>query len=327
MKQILTFIIILFGSAGLMAQVERTVIVEHFTNSRCGICAAKNPAFYNVLDDFPNVLHIAYHPSSPYSNCIFSAHNPSENDDRTNLYGIYGGTPRAVLQGNVVPVQSPLVSADDIESALGGNSDYMITLSQEQVNENMVDTRIVIKRVSGQGGQLRLYAVIAEKEVNYAAPNGEDLHHDVFRKVLVDESINLQNINDSIVFEESYNINSEWVGDELFVTAMVQDNSNKAILQAAASNTLEAGSNSVDEEKILSADGLLYPNPAFDYVQVSTANQIAFIQADFYAVTGNLVKSFNNPERLNISELPKGIYMVMLTDTQQNKYLGRIVKR
>lgn len=310
-----------------MAQVERTVIVEHFTNTRCGICASKNPAFYEVLDEFPDVLHIAYHPSSPYAACIFSAHNPSENDARTNFYGIYGGTPRAVLQGNVVPVQSPLVSAGDLEAVLGGNSDYMITLSQDQVNENMVDTRIVVKRVSGSGEMTRLYAVIAEKEVGYEAPNGENLHHDVFRKVLIDEDIDLQNINDSIVLDRSYDIDNEWLDEELFITAMVQDKESKEILQAAASNTLEAGSSSLSESEILNADGLLYPNPAVNHLQIAVTNHIKFVQADFYAMTGNLVKSFKHPVKMDITELPEGIYMVMLTDAKNKMHLTRIVKR
>jgi hypothetical protein len=83
--------------------VPQTAIVNHFTNSRCGVCANRNPGFYTNLRQQTNTLHIAFHPSSPYSTCVFSIENPSENDDRTNFYGIYGGTPRLVINGNVIP--------------------------------------------------------------------------------------------------------------------------------------------------------------------------------------------------------------------------------
>src|SRR5688572_14710898 len=92
------------------AQTPRQVIVEHFTNTRCSICASKNPGFYSLLHgSYPQVLHIAYHPSAPYSNCYFSLQNPTENNSRTNYYGVYGSTPRAVIQGNVIPIKTPLV--------------------------------------------------------------------------------------------------------------------------------------------------------------------------------------------------------------------------
>ena len=48
------FVAILFQTAS--AQVERTVIVEHFTNTRCGICAFRNPAFYENLNNQENVF-------------------------------------------------------------------------------------------------------------------------------------------------------------------------------------------------------------------------------------------------------------------------------
>lgn len=82
--------------------VAKKVIVEHFTNSRCGVCASKNPSLFTNLTSHPDILHISYHPSSPYSSCVFSQSNPAENDSRTNFYGIFGGTPRIVIQGDVI---------------------------------------------------------------------------------------------------------------------------------------------------------------------------------------------------------------------------------
>jgi len=82
----------------MTAQVQKNVVVEHFTNTRCGICASRNPGFFTNLNNNPDVIHLAIHPSSPYSSCVFNQHNSVDNDDRTNYYGIYGGTPRLVVQ-------------------------------------------------------------------------------------------------------------------------------------------------------------------------------------------------------------------------------------
>ena len=85
--------------------VPQTVLVEHFTNTRCSVCFSRNPGFYANLRQQPaTTLHLAYHPSSPYRLCAFSQQNPTENDARTNYYGIYGATPRLVLNGSVIPI-------------------------------------------------------------------------------------------------------------------------------------------------------------------------------------------------------------------------------
>ena len=109
MKKQLTLALSVLLFFPIFAQVEQKVIIEHFTNTRCGTCANKNPAFYETLANYPQVLHVAYHPSSPYANCAFNQQNKEDNDARTHFYNIYGGTPRAVVQSDVIPTQNPLL--------------------------------------------------------------------------------------------------------------------------------------------------------------------------------------------------------------------------
>jgi hypothetical protein len=327
MRSIFTLLIIATFSIGGIAQVDRTLVVEHYTNTLCGSCAAQNGALFELLDDYPDVLHISYHPSSPYSNCAFNLHNVTENDDRTNYYGIYGATPRVVLQGDVVGFQNPILNAGDIEAELGKKSDYMVSVSQEQLNASTVNVQVVVKLVGQPNTQSHnLYAVIAEKEINYNAPNGEDLHHNVFRKVLLNQAINIGSSGDSVIINTSYEIHGDWEEEEMFVTAMVQDDNTKAVLQAFESDKLDAGSSFISDNEILSLDGVLYPNPATDVIHLGHT-QATFLKAEFYAVTGNLVKSFPDPSSMNVSDLPEGIYMVVLTDDSQQKHISRIIKR
>jgi len=208
MKKIITLLWILIPGLFLHAQVERAVVVEHFTNTRCGICGSKNPPFYQMLENYPDVIHIAYHPSSPYSNCLFSQHNPGENDARTNFYSIYGGTPRVVVNGNVVSPSTPLLPENVLLDEIGKTTDYSVSIEHSILPDESVRAQITLKQTGGKSAEdLKAYAVLTERLVEYAAPNGENLHHDVFRKVLLDIPVSLSGANDSIVLVDFINRN------------------------------------------------------------------------------------------------------------------------
>src|SRR6185436_4956285 len=103
MKRFLLYIFISMTFGTGLAQVPKKTVVEHFTNTKCSVCAARNPGFNANLNHQANVIRLAIHPSSPYSGCLLYNQNATDNDARTNYYGVYGGTPRLVINGNVVP--------------------------------------------------------------------------------------------------------------------------------------------------------------------------------------------------------------------------------
>ena len=327
MKQlILTFILFLAGTQ-LWAQTIQTVIVEHFTNSRCSICAARNPAFYDLLDDYPEVLHIAYHPSSPYPSCVFSQHNPAENDARTNYYDIYGGTPRVVVQGEVIPPQNPLLQASQIEARLGQPSDFTISVEQVQQTDDEAGVTIVVKKISGSNqANLKLYAIIAEKEIFYNAPNGESTHHDVFRKVLLDAPVSIVNSGDSIVLNENYQLNSAWVANQMYVAVMLQDASTKAILQSSASALLTSPQ-SVSDQRIMVSNNLFIPNPAVNYVEIKEELRQNVSLVEIYNLLGQKVITATYFNHIDISELTDGLYIAAVTTTDNLRITSKILKK
>lgn len=255
-------------------------------------------------------------------------HNSSENDARTNFYGAYGGTPTAVVQGEWTGFQSPILNASQLEAYLGNTTDYELRVYQEQIDSEMVQVSIIIKRVSNMmSNPTRIFAIIAEKELNYAAPNGENVHHEVFRKNLLDQVFSLDNVGDSIVLNTSYTLHNDWVADDMIVTAMVHDSETKAVLQANESSRIGDGTSSISDE-VLSLDGVIYPNPAKDVIYISSSVNQKFVQAEIFAMTGNKVKSVDDPANsMNISDLPQGIYMLVLTDDKQRTHLSRIIKQ
>jgi hypothetical protein len=49
MKKIFTLAIGICFSIGVMAQTQRMVLTEEFTNSSCGPCAGQNPAYNSLI--------------------------------------------------------------------------------------------------------------------------------------------------------------------------------------------------------------------------------------------------------------------------------------
>ncbi|MEE4256266.1 MAG: T9SS type A sorting domain-containing protein [Bacteroidales bacterium] len=328
MKNLFTLIFISLLTISSLAQTAQTVVVEHFTNTLCGNCAARNPVFYDLLDSYPGVIHIAYHPSAPYPNCVLHQHNASENDARANFYGAYGGTPTAVVQGEWTGFQNPILTASELEAFLGNTTDYELRVYQEQYDNEIVNVSIVIKRVGDEmNNPTKIFAIIAEKELNYAAPNGENVHHEVFRKNLLDQNFSLENVGDSIILNTSYTLHNDWVAEEMIVTAIIHDSETRSVLQANESSRIGDGTSSISDE-VLSLDGVIYPNPATDVIHISPSLNKNFVQAEIFALTGNKVKSVEDPANsMNISDLPQGIYMLVLTDDKQRQHLARVIKQ
>ena len=100
MKRLIISLIFLFTGCSAYPQVEKRIVVEHFSNTQCPICFGKNPGLYQNLDHFPRIIHLSIFPGSPYPNCFLHLQNPLASDGRTNYYGVYGSTPRLVIQGD-----------------------------------------------------------------------------------------------------------------------------------------------------------------------------------------------------------------------------------
>ncbi|SNR14349.1 leucine-rich repeat domain-containing protein [Tenacibaculum jejuense] len=68
---------------------------------------------------------------------------------------------------------------------------------------------------------------------------------------------------------------------------------------------------------------VLYPNPTNGILNIDVSNNISIRRLDVFSITGVKVKSIDKvTEKLNIQDLPSGVYMINIQSTQ-----GRIVKR
>ena len=210
MKKNFPLAVLLLIASQIFSQSPRQIVIEHFTNTKCSICASRNPGFYAVLANYPQVIHIAYHPSAPYSQCYFSLQNPTENDGRTNFYNTYGSTPDYFLNGKQLPAANPAMNNTTLDTVLNQFSPVEVIATEEVIGTDSVKVRVVVKTTGATSlSTIKLFVAVAENPINYTGSNGESVHHDVFRKALTDIVGNLfalPALNDSVVYEFGYKI-------------------------------------------------------------------------------------------------------------------------
>lgn len=318
MKKLFTTLFAIFLSIIVLAQVPKTVVVEHFTNSRCSVCASRNPGFYTNLNQQQNAIHIAIHPSAPYASCVFNQANVAENDGRTNYYGIFGSTPRLVIQGQTISASTNYSNQALFDPFLNQTSPASLSITQTN-NGSDIQLRIAIKTEAINSlGNLRLYAALKENQVNYAAPNGEDIHYDVFRKSFFSNDgmqVNLAENGDSVIINGTLALNNDWNQDQLSAIVILQEEDSKEVVQAGEQNT---------PEEILSINTpknsiSIYPNPANNFVTIKSPNNTKG-NYQIYNALGKIVTegSFIGTNNISLSEIQAGIYFVKIQYASSN---------
>ncbi|MEM6347814.1 MAG: T9SS type A sorting domain-containing protein [Bacteroidota bacterium] len=327
------FLGLFLAFTSLLAQVPRTMVVEHFTNTRCSICASRNPAFLSNLNSEDSVLHLTFHPSAPYSSCIHSLHNPTGNDSRTNYYSVYGGTPRLVIQGEVVSASTNYGSSTIFDPYRGGSSPASLRIEQSKDADSM-RVRVIVKTEEAHSlGNLRLMVAAVEDTIFYQAPNGESQQLNVFRRafgnVEGDAWVLPAAVGDSIMFEATIANHPDWDVDHMYSMAILQDESSKAIIQASASSPADnnlTSTTSVDPEQA-GIQFEYFPNPVQDILNVRLVDSRE-AEVSLYRLTGQMIskKSFVQETQLDFSELASGIYLLQLTN-DKGQVIRRIVRR
>jgi hypothetical protein len=335
MKQLIYSALFLLSTSTLFAQpVKRYLLLEHVTNTRCSICASRNPAFFETLAEYPEDLHhIAYHPEIPYNNCFFYLHNPSQNNARKDLYNV-PATPWMLLWGKRVSNGSALLPAGALNQGLGQTSSLQV-LVQESLSGfgRAVQVEVEVKSVASppDSGDIRLFVAVVEREVNYAAPNGETLHHNVFRQMLPNsegEPFIPAAEGDSISFGFQYSFDPAWDINQISVVAFVQEMGSKTVYNSGT--VFDIPVSTAREDQLLPGVQL-FPNPAQDQLEIRwEATSPAAVEGRLLSIQGKVVREFATTAsayRLALDDLPNGIYALHLTQGQQQVVKKVVVRR
>jgi hypothetical protein len=303
------------------AQVTQKIVVEHFTNTVCSVCANRNPGFFTNLNSQTGIIHLAVHPSSPYSSCLLNQHNITENDARTTYYGIYGSTPRLVIQGAAVPASANYSSASIFTPYQSQTSPASLRIVQTKFGNDSIRSQIIVKtEATNSLGTLSLFVALAEDTIFYSSPNGETEHYDVFRKAITSTSgmsINLPaNVGDSAVYTFTSLANSAWVFSRIYTMAILQDSSSKTVVQAEAvlanSNTLTTGIDNSNFSDMASTVFYAANAKALTILQTnSTSSTNLVIYDNFGRIVANEA-ILSDRAVIDVSNLPAAVYIYAL---------------
>ena len=275
MKIVISSFISSILALSISAQVTQQVIAEHFTNTRCSNCARFNPDLITNFNNNPDVLHISYHPSSPYPTCVLNLHNKVENDGRTNYYGIYGSTPRLMINGEL---KSGFSSSTLFTPFKGKTSPFEMVSSISSDGSTLTIKVKITTKAAHSFNTEKLVVLLAEDTVFYDAPNGEKEHYNVFRKSLtaVDgNNITLSNtLNSDTTITFTQSIHSDWNDGRIRVVAMLQNAGDKKMIQASQSSVVSTTyTTSLSESNTATiSNPQVYPNPANEFVTFALHN-------------------------------------------------------
>lgn len=315
------------------AQVPKKIVVEHFTNTNCSICASRNPGFYTNLNSQTGVLHLAVHPSAPYSSCLLYQQNSTANDARTNYYGIYGSTPRLVINGVVISASADYSSSSIFTPYQSLTSPASIRIIQQKFGTDSIRANVIIKTESTHSlADLSLFVALSEDTVFYTGTNGEPQHYDVFRKSLsstTGTSVTLPaTVGDSIMLTFSSPSDSIWDFSRIYTLAILQETDSKNLVQAEAVSPSAEVTETGIKENIKQITASIFPNPVDNLftIQLGESSDAIITLTD---IDGNLIMQkevSKNPFQFNISSLPKATYLINIK-TEKGVFNQKIIKK
>jgi hypothetical protein len=193
MKKI-TMLLAAFVVSGMgMAQSQRTVLAEEFTQASCGPCAAQNPAFNTLLAaNTAKVVSVKYQTSWPGVDPM-NAQNPTDVATRVSYYGI-SGVPDGPMDGTE-PTGSSYTGAPAnwsqsmIDAEYGVPSPFTVTVSHTfsaDYDSVFVTCVITASQAYTASGALKAHIAMVEKTIQFTtAPgtNGETTFYNVMRKM------------------------------------------------------------------------------------------------------------------------------------------------
>ncbi len=308
------------------AQVPLTTVVEHFTNTNCSVCASRNPGFYNNLRNQSNVLYLSIHPSSPYASCLLSQQNTIDNDARTNYYGVYGATPRLVINGTAINPNQNYAAASLFAPFTGQSSAVELRATQTAISADSVSSTIVVRRVaSSANASVSLFVGLVEDTVNYTGGNGEPQHFNVLRKALYGASgISVSvpaSVGDSIVITATTAYKSFWNKNRMRTVAILQETASHAVVQScisASSTTTTA----IQETSGIQLTRIANPiGNSFTIENPSTKS----MRINLYDSVGKCIYSntIEGVQQIDCSALENGLYILeqIINNTRSSQQL------
>ena len=253
------------------AQNQRVILLESFTNTGCGPCAAYNPAMDALIaNNADKIAAIKYHVNWPSSADPMYLHNTSENGARTSYYGI-NSVPHVVIDGNRINTNPASLTQANIDQVAAIESPLEMRLSYE-VDANTITVHVMGRASADINANCKLYIGVIEKEIHFNSapgPNGERDFYSVMKKMLPGASgtaLGAMAANDYFAYTYSWELAHIYNMDQLDAIAWVQNSDTKEVYQACKSSqnmvpffALEAAASNISNMKSVNCSGLANP--------------------------------------------------------------------
>lgn len=239
---VLASMLMLF-SMKTMAQNERVLLFECFTNTGCGPCAQQNPALDALINaNADRIAAIKYHMSWPSANDPMYLHNTTDNDARKGVYGV-NSVPHTVVDGIRFGNIPQGLSQNMVNNWLTIESPYEMRLSYEiDETANLITVHVMGRASATIEGNLKLYVGVIEKEIHYTSapgPNGEKDFYSVMKKLLPSASgtyIGNVEAGDYFAYTFTWELANIYDINQLDAIAWIQDYGTKEVYQACKSS-------------------------------------------------------------------------------------------
>jgi hypothetical protein len=320
----ISLILLFTAPLSMVAQnVKKYVLLEHFTNTRCGICASSNPDFFIAInvENNKNVHHMSIHSSIPYADCKLYGANKTEQDARAMFYDL-PGTPRVSVNGAALANVANF-TANSIQTFAVETSPLSVIVTETTGASRTATVKLKTVGVLPTGTH-KLNVAIVEKKVDYAGPNGEAVHYNVFRKWLNNADVTLGALNAEITATYNYTLDASWNAAQIYVLAFVQNNTSKAVINSGTRFDVT----SATDEPSVDAQVSVSPNPTKEKIFLSF-DKITPQYLTVSNTVGQVVERVNalnsTGYELNMSNYPSGIYFIKLKSVE-GVALKKVVK-
>ncbi len=229
-----------------LASIQKTVLIEDFSNVSCIPCVASNIILEKISSQYSEtkLVKIKYPTNFPSPNDPFYLSNPNACNTRIMNYSIFS-TPTIWIDGINKPIATDsLEIKNDIDNRLSETPKFNITVS-DSIGSNNYFIKVKLETINISNLDLTkiyLYAVVTEKVISFSTPpgsNGETEFYDVMREMLPNPNgFQLGNISSNDKFEYSYSteLKSNWNLTNITTVVFIQNKESKEVYQANSVN-------------------------------------------------------------------------------------------
>ena len=187
-------IIVFLASAGIgLAQSQRTVLAEEFSQASCSSCATQNPAFNTLLNaNISKVVSIKYQASWPGFDPM-NTQDPTDVASRISYYSVLGipyspldGVPQTGLSSTGEPANYTQAKIDTefaVPSPFTMNISHTFSADYDSI---FVTCVITASQAYTSSGTLKAQIAMVEETIHFNSPpgtNGETDFYNVCRKM------------------------------------------------------------------------------------------------------------------------------------------------